>query len=158
MMEEAPSSGTLRPGEKWVRVDSGSGVDGLDAQVDAPEAPTEEAADPVRCTTANGGEMVADRVVPLTVELDGQRIDIPFDDLPLTMPILSMRRHIHRGQRCRVDLGGGCFRNKATRKKSRLIENDAVYFMRMKIMGSNSDGKPADFARQDARRKATAAP
>ena len=107
------------------------------------------------CITANGDEMVADKEARVQVELDGVICDIPFMDPPLSMPILSMRRHIHRGHSCRIRHGGGYFRNLITRKKSHFIEKDGAYFMKMKItgeakgpQGSSDDSTPrTGFAR-----------
>ena len=152
---KVPSSHTLQPGEVWAMVDSGSGIDGFNASEVAPDVPVTESADRTICITANGEEMVADKEVQCSVELDGQVIDIPFKDLPLTMPILSMRRHIHRGHSCRIKHGGGYFRNLISRKKTRFIEKDGVYFIKMKIRGSsnaeavnvNSNDRPAGFTR-----------
>ena len=92
--------------------------------------------------------------VALTVELDGEKIDIPFSDLPLTMPILSVRKHVGRNHRCRIKSGGGYFRHNITKKKTRFIEKEGVYFMRMKVVGPSNpdkDDKNMDFGRPAAR-------
>lgn len=142
MVKKCPSPDTLQEGECWAMVDSGSGVDGMDIDAICPGVKVEKAANPITCITANGEEMIADQVASLHVELDGQGCDIPFSKLPLTMPIISVRRHIHRGHRCRIQENGGYFRNVATRKKARFIEKDGVYFMRMKVRGSTDEFPP----------------
>jgi hypothetical protein len=147
MVKKAPSPDTLQEGESWAMVDSGSGVDGMDIDSICPGVKVEKAANPITCITANGEEMVADQVAHLHVELDGQGCDIPFSKLPLTMPIISLRRHIHRGHRCRIQANGGYFRNIVTRKKARFIEKDGVYFMRLKVRGSTDEFPPLGFAR-----------
>ena len=136
-------------------VDSGSGIDGFNAGDVAPDVPLVQSVDRIICSTASGEQMLADKEALCSVELDGQPADIAFRDLPLTMPILSMRRHIHRGHSCRIRDGGGYFRNLVTRKKTRFVEKDGVYFMKMRIMGPassvqnspNSDNRPSGFAR-----------
>ena len=135
MLSKSPPAGELKEGECWVMVDSGSGVDGLDASRDAPGVPTRKAEHPIQCVTANGKTMDAEDEVALTVELDGERIDIPFSDLPLTMPILSVRKHVRRNHRCRIKEGGGYFTHNVTSKRTRFVEKEGVYFMRMKVVG-----------------------
>ena len=137
MAQKAPPADVLQEGECWALVDSGAGVDGIDAPSVVPNMKLYEARDPVHCITANGGEMIAKNVVKLRVALDGQPIDIPFPDLPVTMPIISVRKHIHRGHNCRIREGGGYFRNKVTGAKSRLIEKDGVYCIRLKVLGQS---------------------
>ena len=73
---------------------------------------------------------------PLNVKLGGSRgesMDINFSDTPVTVPILSMRKHIHRGCRCRIQNGGGYFRDTKTGRKQRFIEKGGVYFMKMRV-------------------------
>ena len=163
VVRKTPSPHTLQPGEVWAMVDSGSGVDGFQASEFASNVPLSDSAERTVCITANGDEMVADKEALCSVELDGQPMDIPFKDLPLTMPILSMRRHIHRGHSCRIQHGGGYFRNLVTRKKSRFVEKDGVYFIKMRVNGpsdkltavakDNSDGiRSAGFTRPGAAR------
>ena len=139
-------------------VDSGSGIDGVNAGDVAPGVPLVQSVDRIICSTASGEQMLADKEALCSVELDGQPVDIAFRDLPLTMPILSMRRRIHRGHSCRIRDGGGYFRNLATRKKTRFVEKDCVYFVRMKIKGPStiestsvsSNERPSGVARHGA--------
>ena len=147
MIKKAPSAETLQEGEVWAMVDSGSGVDGMDIDTICPGVKVEKAAHTITCITANGEEMIADQVANLRVSLDGQACDIPFSKLPLSMPIISVRKHIHRGHRCRIQEGGGYFRNTQNRKKSRFIEKDGVYFMRLKVIGSSGESPSLGFAR-----------
>ena len=147
MIKKAPSPETLQEGECWAMVDSGSGVDGMDIDAVCPGVKVEKASHAITCITASGEEMVADQVARLHVSLDGQDCDIPFSKLPLSMPIISVRRHIHRGHRCRIQEGGGYFRNVKTRKKSRFIEKDGVYFMRLKVIGSADEFPSLSFTR-----------
>ena len=151
MAKKAPPPDTLQEGEVWAMIDSGSGVDGMDIDSVCPGAKVVKATNPITCITANGEEMIADEVAHLSVELDGQGCNIPFSKLPLSMPIISVRRHIHRGHRCRIQENGGYFRNTANRKKSRFIEKDGVYFMRLKVTGNCDEPPPSSpFGRRGA--------
>ena len=151
MMSKAPSPDTLQPGEIFAMIDSGSGIDGADLSVIAPHIQVVPAAKPIICTTANGDEMVADKVARIRVALDGEECEIPFSDLPLEMPIISVRQHVGpRKHSCRIRDGGGYFRHTATKRKSRFIEKEGVYFMRMKILGQVGEPESSLFARQGA--------
>ena len=149
MMSKAPSPDTLQPGEIFAMIDSGSGIDGADLSVIAPHIQVVPAAKPIICTTANGDQMVADKVARIRVALDGEECEIPFSDLPLEMPIISVRQHVgSRKHSCRIRDGGGYFRHTATKRKSRFIEKEGVYFMRMKILGQVGEPESSLFARQ----------
>ena len=132
-MSKAPPADQLQPGEVWGLVDSGSGVDGMDTDLLCPGVELEEAEHPVTCITANGEEMEVNQVATLKVALDGQASDIPFSKLPLTMPIISVRKHCARGHRCRLNENSGYFRNVQTRQKTRFVVKDGVYFVRLHI-------------------------
>ena len=148
MMAKAPPPGGLQEGEIWALVNSGSGIDGANLSSICPEIKTHPAPRPIVCTAANGQEMVADKVAVLKVTLDGQESSIPFSDLPLEMPIVSVRQHVgSRKHTCRIQDGGGYFRNVETRKKSRFVEREGVYFMRMKILGQRDEGSTMPFGR-----------
>ena len=148
MMAKAPSPDTLQPGEVFAMVDSGSGVDGAALETLLPGVEVTKAARPIICTTANGQEMVADKVAKLRVALDGEECVIPFSDLPLEMPIISVRQHVGpRKHSCRIQSGGGYFRNTQTKVKSRFIEREGVYFMRMKVISQVKDDGQQLFAR-----------
>ena len=96
--------------------------------------------------------MVADKVAKLRVALDGEECVIPFSDLPLEMPIISVRQHVGpRKHSCRIRHGGGYFRNTQTKVKSRFIEREGVYFMRMKVISQVKDDGQQLFARPGAK-------
>ena len=97
----------------------------------------DESPNRIVCETANGEEMVASKVAYVRMALDGQECNIPLSDLPLKMPIISVRQHVGpRKHSCRIQQGGGYFRNLATRTKSRFVEREGVYFIRLKVLGN----------------------
>ena len=152
MMAKAPSPDILQPGEVFAMIDSGSGVDGAALETLLPGVEVAKAERPIICTTANGQEMVADKVAKLRVALDGEECVIPFSDLPLEMPIISVRQHVgSRKHSCRIRNGGGYFRNTQTKVKSRFIEREGVYFMRMKVISQVKDDGQQPFARPGAK-------
>ena len=77
--------------------------------------------------------MIADKVAKLRVALDGKECEIPFSDLSLEMPIISVRQHVGpRKLFCRIRNGGGHVRH--TQTKIRFIEKEGVHFMRVKVI------------------------
>ena len=93
--------------------------------------------------------MVADKVAYLKVKLDGQETEIPFSNLPLSMPIISVRQHVKsRKHSCRIQEGGGYFRNLKTRAKARFVEKEGVYFVRMQVSGQVPGDRSSLFGRQ----------
>lgn len=120
----------------WGPIDSGSGVDGADLSSVCPGLHVEESPNKIICEMANGEEMVASKAAYVRVSLDGQECNISLSDLPLKMPIMSVRQHVGpRKHSCRIQQGGGYFRNVATRTKSRFVEQEGVYFIRLKVLG-----------------------
>ena len=137
MMSKCPPADQLQPGEVWALVDSGSGVDGADLSSICPGLHIDESPNKIVCETANGEEMIASKVAYVRVALDGQECNIPMSDLPLKMPIISVRQHVGpRKHSCRIQQGGGYFRNLATRAKSRFVEREGVYFIRLKVLSN----------------------
>ena len=137
MMSKCPPADQLQPGEVWGLVDSGSGVDGADFSSVCPGLHVDESPNKIVCETANGEEMIASKVAYVRVALDGQECNIPMSDLPLKMPIISVRQHVGpRKHSCRIQQGGGYFRNLATRAKSRFVEREGVYFIRLKVLSN----------------------
>ena len=109
----------------------------------------DEAPNRIVCQTANGEEMVASKIAYVRVALDGQECKIPLSDLPLKMPMISVRQHVGpRKHSCRTQQGGGYFRNLATRAKSRFIEREGVYFIRLKVLGNVARDNCQPFGRQ----------
>ena len=94
MMSKCPPADQLQSGEVWGLVDSGSGVDGADFSSICPGLHIDESPNRIVCETANGEEMVASKVAYVRVALDGQECNIPLSDLPLKMPIISVRQHV----------------------------------------------------------------
>ena len=68
----------------------------------------------------------------LSVELDGQPVTIKLSELPVQCPILSVREIVKRGSMVVFRNQGGYIVHKVTGRKINFVENDGVYFVRMK--------------------------
>ena len=74
---------------------------------------------------------------------------IPFEDLPIECPIISVRKVVKKGIIVKVKGGGGYIMNIATKKKLRLIENNGNYFINIQIdpPTTNEDHQGSGFSR-----------
>ena len=143
--KKCPGSEELGPNEQWVMVDSGAGVNGIDASKHCPALlhKLRDATKRRKCITANGGEMVIDKEIDLDCEFGDHKMSIVFADLPVQCPILSVRRIIKKGNRVIFNDGGGFIEHTVTRRRINFIEREGVYFIKMNINSS-----PSPFVRQ----------
>ena len=81
---------------------------------------------------------------------DGQKVSIPFQDMDVELPILSVRQSVKSGQRVCFFEGGGELKDTSTGKIIRIHEIEETYFMKLQV---NPPGDEqvfiADFARQE---------
>ena len=80
--------------------------------------------------------MVPDKEIELNLELDGQPMTVKLSELPVQMPILSVRKIVKKGNKVMFQAQGGRIVNKNTGRKLNLVDRDGVYFVRMKLPGS----------------------
>ena len=122
--------------EESAIVDSGSGVHGSNPKKHFKSVAITPSNKKLTCTTADGSEMVGtggiQRVSFDTIE--GHECTVEFDELPVAMPILSVKLLAKRGHHVEFDdeLGGGRITNKATGHVMQVIEKDGVYFLKIK--------------------------
>ena len=96
--------------------------------------------------------MIADKVAKPRVALDGEECEIPFSDLQLEMPIISVRQYVGpRKHSCRIRNGEGYFRHTQSKVKSRFIEKEGVYSMRMRVQSEVKDDGQQLFAKPGAK-------
>ena len=143
--KKCPSSDQLGPNEQWVMVDSGAGVNGIDASKHCPALlhKLRDAVKRKKCITANGGEMLIDKEIDIDCEFGDHKMSITFADLPVQCPILSVRRIIKKGNRVIFNDGGGYIEHTVTRRRIDFIEREGVYFIKMNLVSS-----PSPFVRQ----------
>ena len=82
---------------------------------------------------ANGGELLVTHELDVVCELDGHDVPVTFSDLPVSCPILSVRRIVKRGNRVVFDDDGSYILEKATGRRIEFVERERVYFVRMKM-------------------------
>ena len=121
--------------EEWALVDSGSGVHGCNPKTHLKRIPVTPTDRKLKCTTADGSPMLGTggiQSVTFTT-IEGHECAVDFDELPVAMPIISVKLMAKRGHAVVFDddLGGGSITNKATKQRSQIIEREGVYFIKM---------------------------
>ena len=64
---------------------------------------------------------------------DSQNITVPFQDMDVELPIISVRKCVKSGKDVRFYEGGGELRDRRTGKTIHIHELDGTYFIRMKV-------------------------
>ena len=130
---------TTRPigeDEEYALVDSGSAIHGNNASKNFKHVPVIPSNEKLNCTTADGSPMAGSGGYQTVVfETDeGHTCTVDFDDLPVAMPIPAVKMLTKKGHHVELDddMGGGCITHKQTGQKTKIIEMDGVYVLRMK--------------------------
>ena len=69
----------------------------------------------------------------LNVVIDGEDHVLPMDDIPLEMPILSVREIVRKGDYATFRDGGDYLKNVRTGHKMRFVEKQGVHFTRVQV-------------------------
>ena len=123
--------------EEWALVDSGSGVHGNNPNRHLKGIPVTKTERRLNCTTADGSPMLGTGGVQRTTFTtdEGDDCEVEFDELPVAFPILSVKLLASKSHSVLFDDdfdGGGCITHKINGRKSRIVEREGVYFIRMK--------------------------
>ena len=81
--------------------------------------------------------------VNLNVSIAGEDHILPMDDLPLEMPILSVRKIVCKGNSVTFRDGGGHIKNVKTGKRLSFVERQGVYFNNVQVKAP-SPGKASE--------------
>ena len=101
-------------------------------------------------TTACGAQMKNRGKCVISGVADGQKVSIPFQDMDVELPILSVRQSVKSGQRVSFFEGGGELKDTNTGKCIQIHEIEDTYFMKLKVSPpSDEQLSLADFARQE---------
>ena len=82
----------------------------------------------------------------MLAEIDDETHVVPFEDLPVEYPIISVKKIVMKKKVVTFRDGGGYIFNTVTRKKLRIVERNGVYFIKLKIL-EPSEKKTSVFAR-----------
>ena len=139
--KKMPDRMLLQEGEMWVMVDSGAGVPGIDVGKHCPELrhKLRDAVRKKRCVLADGSELMVDKEIDLLCKFGEHELPITYSQLPVSCPILSVRRIVRRGNRVMFTDDGGYIEHKVTGRRIDFVEREGVYFVKMKILGLVED-------------------
>ena len=84
-------------------------------------------------TTACGKKLVNRGKCRIKGSSDSQELEIPFQDMDVALPIISVRKCVKSGKDVRFFEGGGELKDRATGKTIRIYEIDGTYFMKLKV-------------------------
>ena len=73
-------------------------------------------------------------VIEVEAEIDDETHMIPFEDLPVECPIMSVKKIVKKKSVVTFKDGGGYILNTVIKKKLRLVERNGVYFIKLKIL------------------------
>ena len=100
-------------------MDSGAGCHAANRKKDVAHFQTKKAKNPMRCVLVDGKEIQSKGITEVEAEInDGTHI-IPFGNLPVECPIISVKKIVKKKSVVTFGDGGVYILNKATRKKLR---------------------------------------
>ena len=137
-------------------VDSGAGTNGVECKKFFPDYEIKDYPGNrpgPRCVAANGAPLENGGYVNLNVVIDGEDHVLPMDDVPLEMPILSVRKIVRKGNYVAFRDGGGYTKNVKTGHKMRFVERQGLCLIKVQVKApspgkASESWKPtADFSR-----------
>ena len=126
-------------------VDTGSFTHAIDADAELPDhdvEPCDPDAPGTSAETAGGGILKKLGVVRTKGLIDDTEVEIAWDHMKVSTPILSVRKLVKEGNDVHINKNGGHIVNLATGKKMRIHNFQGVYYLRMKIASGKSSAPP----------------
>ena len=143
-MRKLPQQILLENDECLGLVDSGSSTNAADAGVHF-----QAYVDKVRqtgaqkrgegATTAGGHHLRNEEKFVVDAIIDGQNFQVPFTNMKVKHPILSVRQIMTRGSQMLLTETGGFIHNPTTDQAIKFIVHDGLWFAKMKIKGEGVD-------------------
>ena len=126
------------PGEQLVLMDSGSTVNVAKIAKHFPAyahlvVPSKGSIKGETATTACGGILVNRGKVTISGTTNGQKVSIPFQDMDVELPIVSVRKCVKSGKDVRFNEEGGEMKDRATGKTIPIYNLEGTYYMKLKV-------------------------
>ena len=126
-----------------VVTDSGAGCHAAYRKKDFAQFQTKKTKDPMRCVLADGKTIQSIGIIEVETESDDETHMIPFEDLPVKCPIISVNRIVKNNNKVVTFRdGGGYILDTMTMNKLRLAERNRVYFIKLNIVEPREAKKP----------------
>lgn len=133
----------LEEDERLILLDSGSSLDAADIETEFPNylalvQDSKKDEDDIAATTACGGVVTNKGKVVIAGTIKdkkGESYDfpLPFNNMKVQIPILSLRNVMKRGHTARLNDTGGYLRNLSNGSKVPVYEKEGVYYLKVKI-------------------------
>ena len=94
--KKAPSDKSLKKGEQMCMMDSGAGCHAAKRANNVANFQTKKTNNPMRCVLADGKEMKSKGIIEVEAEIDDETHMIPFEDLPIECPIISVKNIVKK--------------------------------------------------------------
>ena len=144
-----PVDKSLKPGEKYCMMDSGAGCNAADAKKEFGAHRDQRVKHGQQCVLTDGTEITSKGICEVIALVEGEEHLIPFEDLPVECPIISVRKVVKKESIVKFKDSGGYIMNIATKKKLRFIERNGVYFIKIQVVPPTdiADNQGSGFSR-----------
>ena len=137
----------LEEDECLALVDSGSTINAADIEAYFPEYLKLIIASRAQdmgesATTAGGHQLRNEGRCRIEATVDGLDFPIPFQNMKVDVPILSVRKYVRNGLGFHFEENGGYMQCKANNKKFAFIEADGAYWIKLKIKLPDNSAPP----------------
>ena len=92
-----PVDKSLKTGEKYCMMDSGAGCNAADAKQEFGACRIQSVRNEQQCVLADGTEITSKKICNVATLVEGEEHLIPFEDLPIECPIISVRKVVKKG-------------------------------------------------------------
>ena len=143
---------SLKPGYKWVMVDSGSGEHCCWAEEEFPDhaverSPGQQSGQTME--TACKGMLQNEGQILVDFETqEGIQSNVTFQNVRVSTPILSVRKLVRKGHQVSFRRGGGTITAAETGDKMEFEERGGVYYIQLKILPPKKKKISSDFVRR----------
>ena len=131
----------LEDGEIVAIVDTGSFTHAIDADVELPDHNV-DLCDPdapgSSAETAGGDVIKKLGIVHTKGIIDGNAVEITWDHMKVSTPILSVRKLVKDGNDVYINRKGGYIENLITGKRLKIFNFQGIYYLRMKVTSGSS--------------------
>ena len=139
LRETIPGLPPCAADEIWALVDSGSTLNAADVEKHFPEymkfiLESKAQARGEVATTAGGHELRHEGKFRVDATIDGVHFPVPFTNMKVDIPILSVRKAVKHGSNVTFTEHGGTIVNRATGVTLTFIEANGSYWIKMKVL------------------------
>ena len=138
LLRKTPEQISLENDEVLALIDTGSSIHAADAEVHFPtyKGHVRESSANRRghaATSAGGHQLANLGKFSVRAETDGQEVVVPFNNMKVKLPILSVRQMMRKGSKLVLEDEGGRIENSRTKQSIRFLIHDGLWYMKLKV-------------------------